>query len=216
LSFFLSCFIESWSSVFVLLYLMIVFTLFLLIPLKTIALFREQFLKPEVNSTELIRNFVLHVTFTDVTCEQSASQWGMEVQHEHRFGIFQNLESVNSILKILSKGNSQCPLQKYCGETKFSYIFDSRGWMEVLYLLRYKTVLLLRQPPFTVFSSWRSGYSFMNDYKRNPSPPSLPLSDMNFEKNLSLVFCVDQISVLSVEWWTISRNLPILRKFKEL
>jgi len=169
---------------------MIVFTLFLLIPLRTIALFREQFLKPEVNSTELICNFVLLVTFTDVTCEQSASQWGMEVQHEHRFGIFQNLESVNSILKILSKGNSQFPLQKYCGETKFSYIFDSRGWMEVLYLLRYKTVLLLRQPPFTVFSSWRSGYNFMNDYKRNSSPRTPTTFRYEFWKKFkSCVLC---------------------------
>jgi hypothetical protein len=100
------------------------------------------------------------------------SQWGLEVQHEHRFGIFQNLESVNSILKILNKGNSLCPLQIYCGETKFSYISDSRAQMEVLYLPRYKTILLLRQPPIIVFSSWRSGYKFMNDYKRTPFHPN--------------------------------------------
>jgi len=28
------------------------------------------------------------------------------------------------------------------------------------------------------------------------------------------VFCVDQVFVLSIERWTISRNLPILRKVK--
>jgi hypothetical protein len=42
--------------------------------------------------------------------------------------------------------------------------------MEVPYSPRYKIFLLLRQPPFRVFSSWRSGYNFMNNYKRSPAP----------------------------------------------
>jgi hypothetical protein len=76
--------------------------------------------------------------------------------------------------------------------------------------------MLLRHPPFIVFSSWRGGYNFMNDYKRNPPSHPYYFQRWILKKKSSLVFCVDQVSVLSIVWWTISINLPILRKFKEL
>ena len=119
------------------------------------------------------------------------SQCSVYVQHEiHRFGNIQNSESVNSILKIHSKGNLQCPCRNTEVKLNFNIFFYSVGWMKVLYLLKYKTIQHVRQPPFTVSSSWRNGYNFVHDYKRN-SPPSLPppfvLSDINYDKFKSCV-----------------------------
>jgi hypothetical protein len=61
--------------------------------------------------------------------------------------------------------------------------------MEVMYLSKYKTCMLLRQPPFIVFSSWRGGYNFVNHYKRNLPLTPTTFSDGLKKKMKSCVLC---------------------------